>query len=359
MPTSRSLENPGYCRVPLRWHSSRRNRHHCRVSSALLSPASEIRPRQHWVSGEVPSLRGCYWQRSAAVRGTHVQQHPPWQRAHCSRHPDTGPCQHPPSRAAPQNQILYLDGHMPSGVRQQGVTGATRTSPQPPAILDAHEVGSAVTDHAISPHASPQCPLGRDRHASGCWPYLVLALGVAGELAACGREKGERVSGSGMGALPGVSPQAPHVGGRTRGGKPCCGTWSTLAPGTDHHDVHMHTWMPTPCTLACAHTGWHQHCTAPCAHACGTWHTPHAHKLTLPRANVPGSVHTCRCQCLGVNGVKGGHARTRLMKPRTYTSMQWSTMGCQQCLCPRLPMRCCCTLIPAPLQRIACAHMSV
>lgn len=180
MPTSRSLENLGYRRVPLHWHSSRRNRHHCRVSSALLPPASEIRPRRHWVSGEVPSLRGCCWQRSAAVRGTHMQQHPPRQKAHCSRHPETGPCRCPPRRAAPQNPILYLDGHMPSGVRQRGVTGATRTSPQLLAILGAHQVGSAVTDHAISPHPkSPVSPGQGQAH------LRVLALPWLGTW--CGR----------------------------------------------------------------------------------------------------------------------------------------------------------------------------
>jgi len=117
-PTSSSLENLGYRRIALRQRSSRTDGHHDRASSALLPPASEICPWQRWVPGEVPSLRACRRQRSATAHGTHVQQHPPRQRAPCSgRRPSL-------SRAAPQNAAPCPDGHTPSGARQQGGTAS-------------------------------------------------------------------------------------------------------------------------------------------------------------------------------------------------------------------------------------------
>lgn len=95
--------------------------------------------------------------------------------------------------------------------------------------------------------------------------------------------------------------------------------------------------------LAHAHarSGWHQHGAAPHAHAWGARARTHAHEPspTSAGANVPGSVRACKPQCPGVNGVKGGRARTRLMRPRTCTGVH----------------ECAAEVLPVPVSPPACA----
>lgn len=161
-----------------------------------------------------------------------------------------------------------------------GDTGATVMSPQSPACPRAHPVASAGTDSGIPP-PSPRCPPGRDGHTSGSRPYLGLALGVAGELAACGRERGERVSG-----------------GRRRG----------MARG--HQDMHMdaHTLHTRVHTLS------------------GTSTAQHLVHTRVALGHIPASrpplVPTCRGACARATLVPGRYRREG--RPCTDTSHEAS-----------------------------------
>lgn len=177
-------------------------------------------------------------------------------------------------------------------------TSATMTSPQPPAHLGAHPVGSASMDHGI-PRLSPQCPLGRDGHASGHRPYLGLALGVAGELAACGRERGERVSGGRRGGIARGQPTGTPRAGQDGGWHPTLQGMEHLGMGHRlpghahaHMDAHtLHTRMHTPGGSSTAQYHVHMHA------ALG--HTPMCTRRAPP-------VPTCQGACARANpGAQG------------------------------------------------------
>lgn len=270
--------------------------HHHRASSALLPPASKIRPRQCWVSVEVLSLRACCRQRSAVAHGTHVQQHakgtpllqvlghrslPALSEQGCTPKPSSVP-----------RRAHAIRGQA-AGWHCQPHPLATPVPPRP-AHPGAHPVGSAGMNHG-NPRASPRCPPGRDGHSLWHQPYLALALGVAGELAACGRERGERISGGRRGGIAGGSPRATHMQGRG-GGTPRCGAWSTLARGTScrdmqhtHVDAHtLHTHMHAPGGTSTAQH--HMHMPGALGHA-------PMHTSRPPPPPVP----TCREACVRAN----------------------------------------------------------
>lgn len=225
--------------------------HHHRASSALLPPASKIRPRQCWVSVEVLSLRACCRQRSALAHGTHVQQHakgtpllqvlghrslPALSEQGCTPKPSSVP-----------RRAHAIRGQA-AGWHCQPHPLATPVPPRP-AHPGAHPVGSAGMNHGNPPRVpgAPQAGMGT---ACGTSLTLLWHLVWQESLQPAGG-RGERgLVGAGEGALLGAAHGqptcraggvAPHAAGH---GAPWHGA---QAAGT----CNTRTWMPTPCTRTC------------------------------------------------------------------------------------------------------------
>lgn len=227
MPTSSFPENLGCCRVPLGRRSSQTDGHHHPASSAPLPPASKIRPRQRWVSGEVLSLRACCQQRSAAAHGTHVQQHPRLAKGSFSCR-GTDPCQPPLSRTAPQNPTPYPDWARAVRVQAEGwhCQPHSPVTPVPPPRAHSHQLVRVpiqwrqLAQTVASPLRAPAAPQAGTGTLRGAGLTLAWHLVWQESLQPAGG-RGERGSvGAGEGARPGAA-------------RTCA-------------------WMPAPCTRACA-----------------------------------------------------------------------------------------------------------
>lgn len=198
-------------------------------------------------------------------------------------------------------------------------TSATTPSPEPPAHLVAHPVGSAGTDNGILP-LSPQHPQAGLGTPQGTGLTLAWHLVWQESLHPVG-ERGERgLLEAGGGAVPGGSLKAPHMQGR-QGGHPKL--QGTEHPGPGH-------WLPGR------------------AHACRDAHTLHqgthipggtstaqqqAHKMWLWGTHSAKAPLSVQAPAPRVNSMRGDHAQTGLMGPLMDTSMAESTTGCCHCLC--------------------------
>lgn len=182
-------------------------------------------------------------------------------------------------------------------------TSATTPSPEPPAHLVAHPVGSAGTDNGILP-LSPQHPQAGD--TSGHWPYLGLALSVAGELASCGRERGERVVGGRRGSSArGQSEGTPHAGQAGRAPK----TAGHRAPWPWALAARTCTRMKGRPHLAPGHThsGWHQHSTAAGTQNVALGHTQCQGATECASPSAQGEQHEGRPCTNRSHGASHGH----------------------------------------------------